>query len=375
MGVALQYEDKREVIPVVQDLSTLEYDLTSAMRRLTQEDKPIAGFLGGHGEPNPAQDMRTLYQGLGRNYDVRTVTVRDGQLEPRPDVLLVVAPTDTLPEADLRALDDYVMDGGRLAVLLNRVQANLQMGQAREQHVGLEPLLNTYGAAVAPNLVMDEQSSVVSVQRQQGFFTVAQQIEYPLFPVATRFSTDNLMVNRLGDVMFYYVSAIDTAQALPEGVTMEPLIFSSDRSGVQEGFFMLQPSPVPQPLTEGPYPLAAAYTGTFPSAYEAERTSPSTRLVVVGDGDFINEAVVGAIPGNVEFGLNMVDWLVQDDALLAIRAKKVEPRPLRPVAESTRPWIKYGVMVGPLLLVILFGILRWRQRKNREIMLAVASGR
>ena len=80
------------------------------------------------------------------------------------------------------------------------------------------------------------------------------------------------------------------------------------------------------------------------------------------------ESVMGAIPGNIEFGLNMIDWLVQDDALLAIRAKKVEPRSLRPTPEGIRPWIKYGNMIGPVLLVMLFGLVRWRRRKNRQIV-------
>ena len=368
MGVAIQYVDGREAIPVVQDLSTLEYDLTSAIRRLTQDDLPTVGFLTGHGEPNPMQDMQALVQSLSRNYQVQPVAVQDGGLAPRPEALLVVAPADTLPEAHLRALDAYVMEGGRVALLINRIATNLQMGQATELNIGLDPLLNAYGAGLTPNLIMDEQSSVVTMQRQQGFFTVAQQIEYPLFPVSTTFSNTNMMVNRLRDVMFYYVSSIDTAQAVPPGVTMEPLVFSSRQSGFQQGFFMLQPVETSATLSGGPYTLAAAYTGTFPSAFDVGRQSLPTRLVVVGDGDFINESIVGPIPGNIEFGLNMVDWLVQDDALLTIRTKTIAPRSLRPSSESVRPWIKYGNMIGPVLLVVLFGLARWRQRKNRQII-------
>lgn len=368
MGVAIQYVDAREIIPVVQDLSTLEYDVTSAIRRLTREDLPTVGFLSGHGEPDPIQDMQNLYQGLSRNYAVQTVAVEDGVLDARPEALLVVAPTDTLPEAHLRALDAYVMEGGRLALLLNRVAANLQIGQASELSVGLEPLLGAYGATLTPNLIMDEQSSVVTMQRQAGAFRFAQQIDYPLFPVATTFNANNMMVNRLRDVMFYFVSSIDTAQATPDGVEREPLIFSSGQSGIQQGFFMLQPMETTATLSGGPYLLAAAYTGAFPSAFEAGRQSAPTRLVVVGDGDFINESIVGPVRGNIAFGLNMVDWLVQDDALLEIRTKTIEPRSLRPASEGVRPWIKYGNMVVPVLVVILFGLVRWRQRKNRQIV-------
>ncbi len=67
MGVAIEYGGERETVPVVQDLSTLEYDITGAIRRLTRESQPTVGFLTGHGEPSPTTDMQNLNQGLQRN--------------------------------------------------------------------------------------------------------------------------------------------------------------------------------------------------------------------------------------------------------------------------------------------------------------------
>ncbi len=368
MGVAIEYENNRETIPVVQDLSRLEYDLTSAIRRLTRLDKPVAAFWTGHGEPDFMQNMPTLNQGLSSNYEVTPATATELLGNDQPDALLVIAPTDTIPEADLQALDSYIMQGGRVGFLLNRVQANLQAMQATELNIGLEPFLASYGIVLTPNLIMDEQSSVVNMQSRQGFFNITQQIEYPLFPVATNFNPNNQMVNRLRELMFYFVSSVDTSAALPAGVEREPLIYSSGQSGLQQGFFMLQPTQTNATLAGGPYVLGAAFTGTFPSVYEPGRTSVPTRLVVVGDGDFINETIVGGAAANTTFGLNLVDWLVQDDALLAIRSKSIEPRTLREVSEGTRPIIKYANMIGPLLLVVLFGLARWRRRRGRQIV-------
>ena len=368
MGVAIEYENNRESIPVIQDLSRLEYDLTSAIRRLTRTEKPTAGFWTDHGEPDLMRDMPRLQQNLATNYDVQPVTGLDLQGEDRPDVLVIVAPTDTIPEPDLRALDSYIMEGGRVGFLLNRVAANLQAGQAIELNIGIEPLLANYGIVLTPNLIMDEQSSVVTVQQRQGFFNIAQQVQYPLFPVSSRFNTENQMVNRLQDLMFYFVSSVDTSAVLPSGVTREPLIYSSPQSGMQQGFFMLQPTQTTATLAGGPYLLGAAFTGSFPSAYEPGRTGMPTRLVVVGDGDFVNESVIPPQGGNAQFGLNLVDWLAQDDALLSIRSKSIEPRTLRDISEDTRPLIKYANMLGPLLIVVVFGIARWRKRRARQIV-------
>ncbi len=374
MGLAIEYGGEREVLPLIQDLSTLEYDITSAIRRLTRDELPTVGLLSGHGELGRPQ-MQTFVQELSRNYTVETVTVQDTALSTRPDVLLIVSPSDSLPEPHLRALDAYVMQGGRMGVLLNAVRANLQQGQAAVQPVGLDRLLTAYGATVAPNLVMDRQSSPLTTQRQAGLFSVVQQIEYPFLPIATRFNPENMMVNRLGDVRFYFVSTVDTAGVLPEGVSFTPLIYSTEQSRIQEGFFMIQPMMQEQmmgALEGGPYVLAAALTGPFPSAFDPGRRGEPSRIVLVGDGDLLNESLIGVVPGNIAFGLNMVDWLAQDDALLSIRAKSIEPRPLEPVPEGLRPWIKYGSMLTPVVLVILFGLFRWQQRRRRAAELVAA---
>ena len=369
MGVAIQYESKREVIPFVQDLSRLEYDLTSAIRRMARERKPVVGFLAGHGEPDLMQDMPALHEGLGANYDARTVQASELAGDNKPDVLLIIAPADTIPPGDLEAIDSYIMEGGRTGLLINRVAGDLNMGQAAELNIGLETLLGPYGAVLSPNLVMDETNSVISVQRRQGLFTVMQQIQYPLFPVATNFNKNNMMVSRLPSLMFYFVSSIDTSFAPPDGVTREPLIYSSSQSGEQKGFFMLQPTQTTATLSGGPYVLGAAYTGTFPSAYDLSRKSTLTRLVLVGDGDLFNQSILGnTAVAHTAFGLNLVDWLIQDEALLTIRAKSLQARALRETSDGMKAFVKYANMIGPLLIVMLFGLARWQRRRGRQIV-------
>lgn len=370
MGLAIQYGDEREVIPVIQDLSTLEYDITSAIKKLTRDRTPVVGFLTGHGEPAPASNMPELYQQLQRNYEVKSVSVTAGAIDPRPDVLMVVAPTDSLPPDHLQALDAYVQSGGRVGWLLNRVNVQIQTGQATELTTGLESMLEKYGIRIAPDLVMDRRSSTISIPRNLGGFRIYQQIQYPFLPLASWYNPDNTMVNRLPETVYYFVSSVDTSATRPDGVTVEPLVATSPQSGVQQGFFFIQPMQSQAPLEGGPYVLAAAYSGTFPSAFAEGETSPETRMVVVGDGDFLDASVMQSeVPANIQFALNIVDWLGQDDALLSIRTKTVENRPLEEVDEHLRPFIKYLNMVGPALLVLLFGLIRWRIRKNRQIVL------
>ena len=167
MGVVIQYGGSTERIPVIQDLSRLEYDISSAIRRLTRTDVPKVGFLSGHGEPELEAAMPVLLQSLQANYEVETVT-GNGDLGDL-DALLVVAPRDSISESTRRAIDNYIMDGGKVGFLLNQVAANLQSGQAAAQGTGLDEMLRTYGMGTRTDLVMDNQSSNLTVQRQQGY--------------------------------------------------------------------------------------------------------------------------------------------------------------------------------------------------------------
>jgi len=50
MGVALVYGEKQEVLPIITQIETLEYDIARALRQLLspESSKPVIGFVTGH---------------------------------------------------------------------------------------------------------------------------------------------------------------------------------------------------------------------------------------------------------------------------------------------------------------------------------------
>jgi hypothetical protein len=56
--------------------------------------------------------------------------------------------------------------------------------------------------------------------------------------------------------------------------------------------------------------------------------------------------------------LNLADWMVQDEALIAIRAKSIGIAALDPIPEERRAWLKLANLLGGLMLVLLAGVLR-----------------
>ena len=79
LGIAILYEDKNETIPVVQDTRTLEYDLTTAIKRISTKDIKRVGFMAGHGELELNTDLNIALRELEKQYQVMPTDISNGQ--------------------------------------------------------------------------------------------------------------------------------------------------------------------------------------------------------------------------------------------------------------------------------------------------------
>jgi len=100
MGAILQMGEKSEVIPVVQPGSSMEYGLTTSIKKLTLVDKPKLGLIQGHGEPS-MNGLVQLVQQLSILYDIEPYTITDTTEIPLYfKVLTLIHPTDTISRND-----------------------------------------------------------------------------------------------------------------------------------------------------------------------------------------------------------------------------------------------------------------------------------
>jgi len=114
-----------------------------------------------------------------------------------------------------------------------------------------------------------------------------------------------------------------------------------------------------QPVTEANLPEAFGTEATSSQApaaieIEPETTEPAPmateqRVIVVGDGDFLSNALLG-YAGQLDFGLKLINWLAQDDNLIQIPAKTALDLKLD-LSPNT------AILLGLFFLFILPGIL------------------
>jgi len=372
LGLVMMYEDRKEVLPVIQNLGSLEYDISAAIKRLTSQTKKRIGYTTGHGETELAS-MQRANQEINAQYETVPVDLSSNTAEIPQDLaaLLIIAPQKKFSDTAKYQIDQYIMRGGKAAFLLNKmnVDLNAQYKIAQAVDLGLEDMLENYGIRINGDLVRDAQCASITVMQQQGQFQMRSQVPFPYLPNAANVDRSNPIVKDLQGLIFYFVSSLDTTLAANKGLNAEVLVRSSKHSGRQSGFVMLDPFHryTPEELAEANIPLAAVVSGSFKSFYEGKAfipqstKSPETRLIVVGDGDFMKDDFAGN-RGNLTFFINIVDYLADDAGLITIRSKNIAQPPLEQISDGTKKLLKYGNLLLPPFLVIGYGLLRWRRR-------------
>jgi gliding-associated putative ABC transporter substrate-binding component GldG len=388
MGLVLIYGDKHETLPLIQNVDNFEYEMTSAIKRLVAEKLPRVGFLGGFATPDLGQDMRNITSELAKHYQVTPINLNAGSelIDKTLDVLCIVQPKEKLDDWTRFCIDQYIMEGGKVGWFINKVKADVQTSQASIIQLGIDEQTRRYGFTVANNLVTDLQASMINVQQNQGFFTITNMVRYPCFPEVTKFNNNQPIVKDFRSLNMFFPSSVDTLTPASGKVAISPLFFSSDKTKIQQGRFDINPMTraTMEEFTGGSKILGATFVGTFASAFEGKPVphptdstasipsvqvltmSPETRMVVVGDGNFVQGQYAQGGPNQVLF-LNAVDWLSQDSDMITIRSREAAVRPLKPdISDGTKQTVKYANIVGPPILVLLLGLFRWTAKRNRR---------
>ncbi len=359
MGAVLELGEQREVIPFIQPGAAVEYALSTAIKKMTVTEKPVVGFVQGHGEAAPAE-MAQVVEGLSILNNVEPVTLADTL--PVPGyirTLALVRPTDSIPPTHLAQLDAFLQRGGQLFVAMNRVDGNLQNAFGSEVSTGLEGWLAEKGINVDASFLTDINCAAVTVTQQQGMFRLASEVQFPYLPIISNFA-DHPATQGLEAVVMQFASPVSYAG--DSSATFTPLAFSSAQSGSQPAplYFDVQ-----RQWTEQDFPLSGqAVAGVL-------NLRGQGRLLVVGDGDFPINGPMGQqrqlSPDNINLMVNAIDWLSDDTGLIALRTKGIQYRPLDEVEAGTRTLLKYLNFFLPLLLLGGYGLLRSQlNRKKRK---------
>ena len=403
MGIIFLYNGKQESLPFIGNVPNLEYEITGIIKRLTEKQLKKVGIL--QGPDMPGQDkIGKVAQFLQKFYQI--VPVDASKNNPIPnDISVLIAfgpkeqqqqqqfmqqqqkkPQPTIPENLKFAVDQYIMNGGRFIFLANKVsvQAQQQFQFAQVNNCGIEDMFENYGIKYINNLVTDKECANVSMPVQQGGMQFYTQVPFPYFPKITNINQNLPAFSGIGTVYLGFTSSLDTSISGLKGVKVDPLLTTSPKSGSNQDLIVLQSTGKMLPdsmFKSSNLPVAVIYTGKFSSFYKGKQIpadtaagsspvltsikdqSPDTKIIAVGNSDFPTDEFRGP-DENLGFFATMIDYMTDDVGLSEIRQKDANPKPLKSIEDSTKKIVKYGLLVGPPVIVLLFGLLRWKKRKS-----------
>lgn len=361
LGAVLKMGNDKEIIPVIQAGTAMEYSLSSAIKKLSVIDKPLIGYVRGHGEPS-MNALQQVMVSLGILYSVQEISLDNpgGDLR-RFSTIAIVAPTDTIPTAHLAALEQYLAGGGNLFIAYNKVKGDFTTVSGTSIYTGLEDWLGSKGLFVDNNFLVDATCGSVGVQQQAGFMSYTTNINFPYLPVIQKFA-DHPVTKGLEQVLLPFASTIqfngDTS------MTFTPIAFSSQKSGTLNPPLYFD---VSKKWTDRDFPLSGlTVAGVLSGRISGNADS---RIILVGDGDFpVNgegQRPQQLQPDNINLMVNAVDWLSDETGLIDLRTKAITARPLKDVEEGRALFLKWLNFLLPIILIIIYGI--FRSQRNRSL--------
>jgi gliding-associated putative ABC transporter substrate-binding component GldG len=392
----------------------LEYKMIDAISKITQKEKPVVAYATGNGEP--ASDLRIydlMENVLRPDYHVFSFDLSTQPVIPAEfNTLIVVKPTLAFTDEEKLKLDQYVMNGGKLLMFIDRLNAEMDSLAikneviAYDRELGLNDMFFKYGVRVNADLVMDLQCDYLPFDvNGDGQFDL---LPWNYFPVLE--SRSNHPINKnLGFVSGQFVNSIDTVET--EGIKKTFLLTSSANARTIGTPALISGkenvnAPQDDKYNKKYIPVAVLLEGKFTSMY-ANRLSQSmqdslekynasflpqsinnNKMIIVADGDIVLNAVIkGNQPlpmgmnrftygsqkefpfANKDFLQNCLDYLINTNDLSEAKAKDYVVRLLdtKKVNSEKTTWQLLNIAV-PVLAVVLFALIfQWIRRRKYRI--------
>jgi len=310
-----------------------EESVANLLMRLARGGERLIMYLDGHGERKLDGGANHDLGDFGRQLQLKGFKTLSLNLALAQDVpanaraLVIASPrVDVLP-GEAAKLKRYVEKGGNLLWLIDQ-----------EPLHGLQPLEEQLGLVLTPGTVVDP-----SAQEQKAPPTWALGAAYPQHAITRGF---NLIT------VFPFARQIGIMEGRDWRAT--PLVEVAPRGWVENGplngtIAFDKSSDIPGPATIG-------------LALERPMEDRGQRVVVIGSGHFLSNSYLGN-GGNLDLGVNIVNWLAGDEKLVTIQPKATIDSSLA-LNRTSAAVIALGfLLVLPLLLLGAGALTWWRRRK------------
>jgi ABC-type uncharacterized transport system involved in gliding motility auxiliary subunit len=311
-----------------------EQELTNLLLRLARSAERQVLYLDGHGERKldgrANHDLGEFGSQLAsKGFKVAPLNLALAQDIPENISMLIVAsPRVELLPGEIARIRRWLEKGGNLFWLIDT-----------DAPKGLQPLADDLGIGLSRGTVIDPRAGGLKLPAT--------------FALATKYGQHRITQNSTVTSVFPYARQI--APANGSKWKFSPLVEVAQGGWLETGSIENNVAFDKDKDVRGPIVVAAAL--------EREAGKRTQRVIVTGSGHFLANQFVGTL-GNLDLGVNMVNWLAGDESLITIQPRTRQDLTLE-LSQISLTLILVGFLVFlPLAFLAAGGLIWWRRRKT-----------
>ncbi len=280
-----------------------EQEFTNLLVRLSRTNQQAVMYLDGHGERNllgvKNHDLGEFGKQLeSKGFKFANPDLTIAQAVPRNGAMLVVAsPQVDISDIEAQKIKAYLEAGGNLLWLLDD-----------NDYKGMQAVADYLGLSVSPGVVLDMASAQYGADARVAFASL-----YGEHPITTNFMLRTLFPES------HEVSAVGTDD---NGWKVSKLVEVAPNGWLSAQKLAKGAKPVFNEKTDKRGPINVGV------ALERIYGKKGQRVVVMGNANFLSNTFI-TNGGNLDLGVNIVNWLAGDDNLITI-----QPMPLKDINVS-----------------------------------------
>ena len=277
-----------------------EQEMTNLLVRLSRTNQRPVMYLDGHGERNLLGVKNFDIGEFGKQLEAKGFKFANPDLTiaqqvPSNGAMLVIAsPQVDVSDVEAKKIKAYIEAGGNLLWLLD--DDNLR---------GLKDVADYLGLQVSPGITLDMASAQYGADARVSFASL-----YGEHPITTNFMLRTLFPEA------HQVSAKGTDE---NGWKVSNLVEVAPNGWLAAKKLAKDAKPVFDEKNDkrGPINIGVALERTY--------GKKGQRVVVMGNANFLSNTFI-TNGGNLDLGVNIVNWLAGDDSLITI-----QPMPLKDI--------------------------------------------
>jgi ABC-type uncharacterized transport system involved in gliding motility auxiliary subunit len=325
--------------------STSDRELYAALLQVVNPREKKVYHLTGHGErgiddfgPEGVSNMADDLAGLGFAVESLNLALT-GTVPDDADVLVLIDQRIRFQAAEVEAISDYLSAGG--AAMLARDVVTDDARQ-RVEADGLADLLEgRWGVNLRNDLIVEPELGLAGQVVPIQFVA----LDFGPTPVA------DAELRNLG-VLFDIARSVAYDPASRASRSYIELVRTSESAWGETNF-------TDQPILDD-----ADTAGPLTIGVTLEDIETGTRLVVIGDTDFVSNELV-YLGGNGLLYTNAINWLARDEVALALAPRETVERRVAITERQLLPLQAVSCLLGPAIVAGL-GLMTWYSRSRRR---------